>query len=326
MKKYVKIIGLMSMVALFAISTSSCNKSEEENAEFTVSLGQMHEDLSGRAYIDINGQFLWNEGDQIMVYNLASNGNSVARVYTALSGAEGQATTRFKGRPVGTKKDLGFRYFYPAAKASGNLENNRETFTVSASQVYNTDYLADPNALVMAGSVNSLSDNIVLDHIFGILNLRINTTRTDSPCVKEIIVEDNVFNLSGDLSLNLGAIENSNEFTRLLGLLESNDASYASAMSTYLQQIGYYEANNGAGKTMTLDCSQANNGQSQGVMLTSAQKRFRIVLRPGALYRGFTVTIKFMDDTIQDVVIPYAANVQNVIKPGYFTTFDITVD
>lgn len=330
MKKNVKLIGMMCMVALFAVSASSCKKSEE-NAEFTVGLGQMHEDPTDRAYVDLNGQFRWNNGDKIMVYNLSSNGNSIAREYTALPGAEGRTTTKFKGRPVGAKKDLGFRYFYPAGKASGasTLPDNRETFTVSNRQEYNSDYLADPNALVLAGKPESLSDNITLDHIFGILNLRINTSRTDSPCVKEIIVEDKAFNLSGQLSLNLGAIESSEEFTSLLDLLEGGDATYADEMARYLQSIGYYEDNNGAGKTMTLDCSKVSNGTTTGVMLTGEPKRFRIVLRPGALYRGFRVTIKFMDSNIPDKVVDQYWNtvdVHNVIKPAWFTTFDITVD
>lgn len=328
MKKNVKLIGMMCMVALFAVSASSCKKSEE-NAEFTVGLGQMHEDPTDRAYVDLNGQFRWNNGDKIMVYNLSSNGNSIAREYTALPGADGKPSTKFKGRPVGAKKDLGFRYFYPAEKASGNLENNRETFTVSDIQTYNATYLADPKALVLAGKPESLSDDITLDHIFGILNLKVTTTRTDLPCVKEIIVEDKAFNLHGNLSLNLGAIESSADFDRLLGLLEGGDATYADEMVRYLQSIGYYEDNNGAGKTMTLDCSKVNDGNYQGVLLTGDMKRFRIVLRPGALYKGFKVTIKFMDENIPDYVFDDywdVTNVNNLIKPGWFTTFYINVD
>jgi len=328
MKKFVKVIGLMSMAALFAVSASSCKKSEE-NAEFTISLGRMHEAPSDRAYFDLNGIFRWNNGDKIMVYNLASNGNSIAREFTALPGAEGQTTTRFKGRPVGAKKDLGFRYFYPAEKASGQLENNRETFTVDSTQNYNSTYKADPKALVMASSVNSLSDAVTMEHIFGVLNLRVNTTRTDLPCVKEIIVEDKAFNLHGNLSLNLGAIKSSEKFTTLLNLLEGGDATYADEMAEYLQSIGYYEDNNGAGKTMTLDCSKVNDGNYQGVLLTGELSRFRIILRPGALYRGFKVTIKFMDESMPDYVFDdywNTVDVHNVIKPAWFTTFDITVD
>lgn len=329
MKKFVKVIGLMSMAALFAVSASSCKKTEE-NAEFTVTLGQMHEDPSDRAYIDGNYQLRWSTGDKIMVYNLDPDGNSIAREYTAVPPAQDQLSVRFKGRPVGAKKGLGFRYFYPSAKTSraNTLPDNRETFTVSDQQVYNSDYLADPTALVMAASVNSLSDQIMMKHIFGIMNLRINTTR-ENLFVKEIIVEDKAFNLHGNLSLNLGAIESSDDFTRLLGLLESGNATYADEMAQYLQSIGYYEDNNGAGKTMKLDCSKVNNSQGQGAMLSAAAKSFRIVLRPGALYRGFKVTIKFMDSTISDYVFDDywdVVDVNNVIKPAYFKSFDITVD
>lgn len=316
MKKLTKTIGLMCMAALVAFSASSCKKTTEENTEFEVGLSQVKGFASeDRAYINIDngsGNLTWNSGDQIMVYNLAVNyTKSVARVFTAVDPCEGETTARFKGRSVGARKDIGFFYFYPAYKASGRLqEDNRETFTVSDEQQYDERLHIDKDALVMACTVNAISDDFNMDHIFGILNVRL-TSNVDKR-VKNIVVTDRVFNLTGTMSLKLPKVDE-DKLQTFVNNIYNGDTGYETQFAQYLQELGYDP--HGDGKTITLNCSKCDN--NQGVLLGSETKYFFIPIRPGALYKGFDIVVNYMDNTHDDIHVD--ANNSYCTRPGYFT-------
>lgn len=323
MKKFVKVIGAMCMAAVVACTASSCKKAEQEGSEFEVGLSQLDGFNSDeRAYIDVfaGSQLKWNEGDQIMVYNLATDyTQSVAHVFTANTGAEGQTRIPFSGSPVGAKKDIGYFYFYPAAKASGSLlEDNRETFTVSSTQTYNPRTFIDNNSLVMACTVNAIPDNFTMQHIFGILNIKV--TKATAARVKNIVVTDNVFNLAGTMSLKLPEV-NSTTLSTLMSQCVNNDPGYAQALSNYLQDLGY--ESNGSSHSITLDCSKCDN--NQGVLVNSTKKYFFVSLRPGALYRGFTVTINYMDENLEPTILNYDASNSYCIQPARFTNLTVGI-
>lgn len=323
MKKLTKVIGLMCMAALVAVSASSCKKTTDEGSEFEVGLAQLQGyNMSERAYIDINNgcQLTWNEGDQIMVYNLATDyTKSVARIFTAVPGSEGLTVTRFKGRPVGAKKDIGYRYFYPAYKASGELlEDNRETFYVSPDQEYNPDLLIDPTSLVMACTVNNMADDFVMEHIFGILNLEI--VKISPARVRNIVITDNTFHLTGEMSLKLPVV-NSATLDELMTECYESTPGYEEHLAAYLQDLGY-EAN-GDGYSITLDCSKADD--NQGIMIGEEMRHFFVTLRPGALYRGFTVTVNYMDESLTPTITNYQPYNRFCIRPGWFTTVPMVI-
>ena len=319
MKKLTKTIGLMCMAAMVAFTASSCKKSTEENAEFEVGLSQVEGFATGdRAYIDIanNCALTWNEGDQIMVYNLAKDyTKSVARVFTAVPNSEGLTRTRFKGRPVGAKKDIGYFYFYPSDKASGTLqEDNRETFTVDNRQEYNESLHIDKDALVMACTVNSISDSFTMDHIFGVLNLRL--TSNTGKRVKNIVVTDRIFNLTGTMSLKIPGVD-SEKLQEFVDHIYNGDTGYESQLDKYLKEDLGYESH-GDGKTITLDCSKCDN--NLGVLLGADTKYFFIPLRPGALHKGFDIVINYMDNTHSDIHSPESETSHfYCIRPRYFT-------
>lgn len=317
MKKLTKTIGLMCMAALVAFSASSCKKATEENAEFEVGLSRVEGFASeeDRAYINIDdgtGNLTWNSGDQIMVYNLAERyTSSVAHIFTAVDPCDGQTTARFRGRSVGPRKKLGFFYFYPAYKASGHLqEDNRETFTVDSIQQYDERYHIDKDALVMACTVNAISDDFTMEHIFGILNIRL--TSNLGKRVKNIVVTDRTFNLTGTLSLKLPKVDK-DKLAGFVNKIYNGETGYEDELATYLHELGYDP--NGNGKTIKLDCSKCDD--NKGVLLGSETKYFFIPMRPGALYNGFDIVINYMEGGKDDIHIDPSN--RYCIRPGYFT-------
>lgn len=323
MKKITKVIGLMCMAALFAVSASSCKKTEE-SAEFGARLPQIQGLSMDRAYIDIfdDCQMKWNTGDQIMVYNLKFDDytQSVARVFTAVGNVDGQLTARFKGRSVGTKKD-GLFYFYPAQKASGVLEEgNRETFTVEANQTYNETYLMDPTSLVMACNPDQISSDIDMQHIFGYLHLAL--VKETAAYVKSVTVIDPNCNLTGNVSLKLHNVNPGLLSQAWQALYDNNQATYEEFLADYIFNqgptgMGYMP--NGNGHELTLNCQAANNGQGVAVGPEAEAQHFFLTVRPGALHGAFTIRVDFMDNTFATFPVTPDADHNYTVRPGWFS-------
>jgi hypothetical protein len=319
MKRFFGIVCLVAMVAVFA---TSCDKKEAE-VNPTVTFGDTYgfkaapsnNPFGAKAYLDPQDdyKFKWNDGDQIMIYNLATDyTKSRAGVYTAIRGSEGQAHATFSGPLMGRKGDIGYFAFFNARKASGRLQaDNRETFTVAETQNYNAQYLIDPTALVMAAKINGDSfENFTLEHIFGFLNVGIGGM-VEGKQVANIEVTDAAFHLTGNLSLKLPAV-NGDMFSDLCDQLETSgdDQAYQTALYDYLHNTLGYSAQ-GRTNIIRLNCGN-------GVTVPyHAWKYFFIPLRPGALYKGFTVRINFTDRTYAEHTFP--ASMDYLIKPKFFT-------
>jgi hypothetical protein len=332
MKKVIKTLGLVAMTALIA---TSCNK-KEEMAEFNVSFGETYgleagPSLNGqKAYIDAyNGYtFKWNEGDKLLVYNLAEDyTNSVHEEYTADPGSEGKHSTRFTGPSVGDRKDIGFFVFYNPSKAHGDLkQGNRETFEVPATQNYDPRYLIDPTSLVMAstlgGTTTNQITNLTLNHVFGFLNVAVGNLSGDKQRHVSSIVVTDTRHLTGELDLYLPEVSAS-EFSGLFDRLEQygpTDPTYIASLNQYLGQVGYH-AHGDLGKTITLNC-----GNKELPYLY--WDFFFITLRPGALYNGFSVTVNFSDAGVAPITVNFegAAAMNYLIKPAWFKNLYIVTE
>lgn len=325
MKRVFRALCLVAMVALVA---TSCKKNEG-----TKSIDANIGEVSGyrtnpafdgsKAHFDpSNNQFKWDQQDQIMTYNLSNSNPSESEcaIFEAEQGGSGRAHFIFAdGESLGSKKDQ-ILVFYPAAKAERALGingNNTETFKVEATQTYNPTYKMDPNSMVMAAVSDYASNDLGtfhMQHIFGFLNIGVahNKPATDIT-IDRIVITDPHTNLTGELDLKLPEVD-PNEFTTLMNELESGDDNYASHLSTYLHRVGYH-AHGTQGKSVTLNCNQA---------LTYGQwTNFYIALRPGALYKGFTIDIYTTDNSTE----PYCTktfdetDMKHLIKPGYFRNF-----
>ncbi len=324
MKRVFRALCLVAMVALVA---TSCKKNEGTKS-IDANIGEVsgyrtNPDFDGsKAHFDpSNYQFIWDQQDQIIAYNLSNSNPSESEcaAFEAENGGSSRAHFIFAdGESLGSKKDQ-ILVFYPAAKAERMIQtngNNKETFKVEATQTYNPTYKMDPNSMVMA-AVSDYATNTLgtfqMQHIFGFVNIGIadNLSGTDFT-VDKIVITDPHTNLTGELDLKLPEVD-PNEFTTLMNELESGDDNYASHLSTYLQRVGYH-AHGTQGKSVTLNCNQA---------LTYGQwTNFYIALRPGALYKGFRIDIYCNGSTTPTFYKEFnGTHMNHLIKPGYFRNF-----
>ena len=315
-----RMVCMICIAGAMASLMSSCKKNNEDSASLMVSLPEMivEDGQEERAYIDFTngGVFKWNANDAIMVYNLdfEDGTQSVKQVYTTDASAEGQTLTRFRGTPVGDKKD-GFFYFYPADRAIGGAldVDNRETFSISNTQTYTLDGngnpTVDPNSLSLACAVNEISDNFTMQHIFGVLRLKLKGTKT----VDHIVIRDNKITLSGTASLKLHKVD-TDKLNQIMDAYSQGDENIP-LMTEYLQQLGW--ETNGTGKQLTLDCSNV-----QGVQLSSnTQTVFYISVRPGALIKGFYIDVHFTDGSMVTIENYKNPKSSYCIKPGVIKGF-----
>lgn len=319
------------MVALVA---TSCKKNEGVKS-IDANIGEVsgyasNPDLDGmKAYFDPNdgNAFKWNQGDQIMVYNLSANNPSESEcaIFEAETGGSGHSHfVLADGQSLGSKKDQVFVFFQAdkAERAIKTIGNNTETFKVLPTQTYNPEYKMDENAMVMA-SVSDYATNglgtFFMQHIFGFVNIGVghNKPATDIT-VDRIVITDPHTNLTGELDLKLPEVD-PNEFTSLMNELATGNDNYASHLSTYLHKVGYHAhgENVPQGNSVTLNCNQA---------LTYGQwTNFYIALRPGALYKGFTIDIYCDGSTTPTYTKTFTeTDMHHLIKPGYFRNFYFT--
>jgi hypothetical protein len=315
------------MVALVA---TSCKKNEGTKS-IDANIGEVsgyrtNPDFDGsKAHFDpSNYQFIWDQQDQIMVYNLSNSNPSESEcaAFEAENGGSSRAHFIFAdGESLGSKKDQ-ILVFYPAAKAERMIKengNNIETFKVEATQTYNPTYKMDPNSMVMAAVSDYATNDLgtfQMQHIFGFVNIGVahNKPATDIT-IDRIVITDPHTNLTGELDLKLPEVD-PNVFTTLMNELESGDDNYASHLSTYLQRVGYHAHGETVpqGKSVTLNCNQA---------LTYGEwTNFYIALRPGALYKGFRIDIYCNGSTTPTFYKEFnGTHMNHLIKPGYFRNF-----
>jgi len=324
MKRVFKTVCLIAMVGLLAVS---CKKKEEESAKFTMNFGETSGFQAGpsfdgsKAYFDPTDgyKFKWNAGDEVVIYNLASDyTQSNSEIFTA---ATDGARVVFEGSPIGSRKDIGYFVFYNADKAHRDLkELNTETFEVKRTQTYDPTCYADPHALVAACTTEESGDGhasaFTVNHIFGYLNVAIGGFNTGIT-VDSIVVTDNKWNLTGQLDLRLPEV-NASQFNTLLNMLETgnDEDAYINALNDYLHTLGYNAYGNQS-KSIKLDCLGA-------AVPYHAWKYFFISLRPGALYKGFSVDVYLTGNDDLHIDVPASKNW--LIKPAYFRNLYVGTD
>jgi hypothetical protein len=316
MKRIIRTLGIIAMVALVA---TSCKKNEE-SASFNLAVGETYGFEAGpsldgsKAYFDpADGyRFKWNVGDNVIIYNLDDDyTKSVAEIYTA---EHAGYTTPFNvtTTEVGGPLSIGYRVFYNATMGETALgTDNKVTFTINDVQTFNPSCWADPNAMVMACTAPAVGNHpgiFTMQHIFGYLNIGVyNISGVGAKKVSSIVVQDDKWNLTGKLDLKLGPV-NATTFTTLLNNLDRENPEYLAQLNSYLGTLGYHAHEQG--KTVTLNCNNYN-------LPNAEYQYFFISLRPGALDNGFTVTINYEGGASQSY--HYAANAANLIRPATFT-------
>lgn len=336
MKRMNRTIGMMCLAALLAVGATSCKKNNtEKTASFTFELPALEGNPFAddeRGYVDITdgNQLKWWEGDQMMVYSVdATNTTPETAVYTAASGSQGTHVATFSGDML-DKGSYGYFAFYPAEKAGQVTEGNRAYFNVSDTQNYDAALqfsgayagraYMDPKSAVLATSVGSLSSGFVgLRHIYGFANVRLKGN-TNGKLVKKITITDNELNLTGEMSIKIPEITDER-----LGALQTlgdkfldgtiDETNYWAQLTSTLRAMGY--ESNGDGRSVTLDCSAAN-----GIEITNSYKCFFIPLRPGALLKGFKVTVTYTNNETKEFTFANTADKRYIMRPGMITNIN----
>lgn len=311
----------MCVAGSFALLFGSCKKNEEVK-EVTINLPAFEEEVDARAYIDFaNGRtFNWNANDEVVIYNLDNTDGTQSEkaIFATDASAAGRTMAVFTntGANLSAKK-YGYFVFYPVSKVSdGALDaDNRETFTVADTQNYTIDLngtpTVDPESMALACELSSLEEGFTLQHIFGTMRIRMNTTQPNT-VVTSIVVEDKHYNLSGTVSMKLHEVK-MQSFQDLQNMFVGYDdpesePTYYGAWDAYRTLLGY--SAQGAGKTITLDCGE-------GVELSTDQPtQFMISLRPGALKYGYKIYV-YVDGVDEPYVFENDANWHYGIKAGY---------
>ena len=325
MHKVTRIISVICMMGLLTFVSTSCKKNQE-TGEMTITVTMPSIENDGdRAYINEYGTFFWHENDYIRVYNLAEEANAVASttaVYSKIGNASTQ-TTHFRGPKLGAKKAEGFRYFYPINMVKGTSSEieealgieNRQTFTISDHQYFhsyadiNHHYsMVDPSAMPMYTQVDKLSDNFTLHHLFGVAAFNLSAAYGTTVVVDSVMLEDNFFNITGDVSLKLHKVcfDDSQGSEHNLNNVWNEFMNYQGVTPEYvtnvldpeLEWLGWDPDNSTLGHSITLDCIyEHDDGEVKGVTLDNAPNGtyFHFMLRPFALSQGFTLTVYVHD-------------------------------
>ena len=344
MKKVMKIIGMMCMGALLVLGASSCKKDKTEKfSSFDIGLpaieGESGIDDDSKAYIDLlTGEMKWYDGDNVMMYSLAPDyTQSQAYVFYGDENITGATQAHFTGFYLPEHEEGGFFAFYPASKASSEIQHdNRVAFNVDSIQTWETDFYVsnpsyvgrvfmDPRCVVGAATSDIIDNHAVfnLEHIFGYLNIRIMDASNSGKYVKSVTITDKNLHLTGSMSVKILALNNTDLLAmKGYGITYRDNPSMAAEtywgnITEKLQKFGY--KGNGTGYSVTLDCSAANGGN--GVPIISKKKYFLMSLRPGALMNGFTITLKFGDNSTKSYEV--GPNHQYITIPGTYTVISI---
>lgn len=330
MKKVTRIIGAVCMMALLTFVSTSCKKDQQENGEVTISVSipDIESYNADRAYITQIGVFMWDENDQIRVYNLADEEDaallSKTSVYTKI-GNQTAPTARFRGPSLGARRAMGYRIFYPTCMVKGTDEQisndlwneNHQTFVVSNEQQYHSyitdDHrysMVDPQAMPMAQYMNKLSDDATLEHIFGVAAIGLKAQLGTEVVVDRVVLRDKHYNLSGEVSLKLHKVclnEEQPGYDAAYDLDNVWDAFYNETTGShaitpeYVQNVlmpvyeymDYEVDYNTVGDSIVMNCIHNENGVEKGVTLQTGDNYtyFNFMLRPLALHQGFDVLV-----------------------------------
>jgi hypothetical protein len=307
MNKFAKTLCMMAVVVL-AFTSCKKNNQDVKSMAFNGSFEQFQvEESDYRAYIDNTNTIRFEDGDEVMLFNIVDPANSQSAKYEVSN--NGTKLNLVDGT-IDPTTDGSYYAFYPAGNVTPNLgDENKAVFTLAGTQTYRSNAGAP---VIPAGALYTAAKDAThktltqtffeMKNICGILEL--NLYSASGKTVRSITVTDNAFNLVGDMTLKIDQV-NPSEMTTLF--YNYGDPAYETQLAAYMNQVGYYAAN--TNNSVTLNCGT-------GVALStdaSNPTQFFIVLRPLALRHGCVLTIEFTDDSVET----YESTKPNVIKPNY---------
>ncbi|MBQ6765671.1 MAG: hypothetical protein IJP50_01515 [Paludibacteraceae bacterium] len=227
---------------------------------------------------------LWEENDQIAVYNVGVNG--APAIFTLVDGA-GTSYGTFEGviEPTGNYYGV-----YPAS-AAGMLDGTSIAITLPKNQNY-AEGSFGTDAAVFAATYDAPNDVLKFEPLLGYLSLSLTTPSNTSRDANSSIVGGHSV---GSIVLH----ENS-----LGGISLSGNATVD--MSSDIPK--FISAPAGGGLDVTLNCPS--------VQLTSSPTEFIIAVPAGAFSKGLCATVK---DPSGKKIMSIATTTPNVITTNYIT-------
>lgn len=311
---------------------TSCNKNKDTNSTvYRVAMDPQetsferedgyYEGANDRIYIDNTYRVKFEQGDQVMLFNVdeANPSVNVCAMYTvAATGYEANLQPVGQAIPDEISESRAKYAFYPGQNVETPTltTDSRGIFTLDETQTYRVvdgAPVVAHDALYMAAKIdNPANDQFAFRNICGILEMKFFSTAGKT--VTSIEITDPERNLTGDVSLIIPEVD-PGTMTSLFRnyVADPTDEATIGEIAGYKQTVGYAVTN--AGNTLTLNCG---NGVQLGTTRETATT-FYFVLRPLALMDGFTAHITFSDDTTKDITS--TAYNRNTIKPNTFRVF-----
>jgi hypothetical protein len=319
---------MLSMVALVA---TSCKKKEETNSfggKFATFEAVDIDDE--RAYLHPETLLsMWDEGDQIKVFNFEKSKSAIFQVEIP-----GSNQANFVNQGEGVGYASGYYAFYPAEMAEEDFDGVYQKFVLDPIQHVRAldDYTTALQTIsIPQAAYTTYEDNYYnFQAIFGIANFKVlcSPLNGNTRYVEKIVVEDNHFNLCGEVTLKPNKIDGT-KLTEMINYLRSgNDEAYLQKWGEYVishegDGLGYSAI--GGGNELTYDFSAMNGGK--GIALNGNDTRNLMVgLRPGALAFGFTVKLYVWDGDDMKIIKINKFEDENrlyAIRPGKIAKFNI---
>lgn len=313
-----KVMRFACLVGVFALALTSCKKNEQNASSFKAVTEKFVEESAdgSRAYINSNNQMVFEEGDQVMLFNIGDADSDYALYESDTEGASVHFSPVEVNNSLNPNKLNAFYAFYPGETVTPDLaRQNRCVFPVAAEQTYRADDSGKPfipkGAMYMAAkeAVETDLTNVFFEfkNICGIMCLQL--TSPSGQTIKKIRVVDNQVNLSGDVELIIPEVDPV-RMTNLLNDFDLDNPSYVNTLNEYIRRVGYNVTNSGPSITLNLG--------NEGVQLSSTVKKFLVVLRPGALKKGCQIQVSKDGENFTTLV---NSSRDNMIRPNVIKTF-----
>jgi hypothetical protein len=296
MKKSTLMLGVASMALVALVS---CKKDDTKAVSFQATASEFVLEDEDRAYLDTDNCFVWEQGDQVKMFNIDFNtpGNSECANFAARTTGR---TTVFDAVEQMTWENKGAFYsFFPAANVTPDLTNkNRAKFAVNPVQEY---YMVNGNPSFAKDAMYCASKAVAtnihqapfsFDNICGILRLKFYDA--NGRTFRSIRVEDaNGMFLSGNVSLKVDKVykEGLTELCNTLENVEYNSDQWNMEIAQVKYDFGYHVDHDLPGEVAPYDNITLDLGEN-GVTLATTKADasvFYFVLRPMALQGGYRV-------------------------------------
>jgi hypothetical protein len=302
MKKVFRCLGMMALVAL---AVTSCKK-QEEQATFTASIEDFVVEVGeDRAYIDALNKIHFEMGDRLMIFNISVDSAEMSHCATYKAIADGNRVEFVNSGmgTVGVALDGGYYAYYPATlvpdpdddwgfvsdRIITELEfgQNKSKFYLAPEQEYRPNMVARKDFYLAAHLTQQQAPNLALANfmmksVCGIWTLQPYDTQRRK--LTKIQIVDHAVALSGWVEVILPELN----YDEMMAMFSNFNPDDPSNLAAYAQRVGYRVED--ASDTITLRLP------AEGVQLGANRATtpdFNVVLRPGALMRGFDVIFTF---------------------------------